>query len=154
MSSAIRPFSAAAWSSIMKRKAGEKAKIRKENLDELVSAAKVFTMEALDNDDESSITEVLAAFIDKAALDAGDTQAGAGEDAVQLMTLHSAKGLEFPTVFIAGLEEGLFPHQMSMDTQAGPGRRTPALLCRDYPRQAETHTEPRRIKTPAWRGKT
>ena len=101
------------------KEGGEKAKIRKENLDELVSAAKVFTMEALENDDESSIMEVLAAFIDKAALDAGDTQAGVGEDAVQLMTLPSAKGLEFPTVFIAGLEEGLFPHQMSMDTQAG-----------------------------------
>ena len=52
-------------------------------------------------------------------MDAGDTQAGVGEDAVQLMTLHSAKGLEFPTVFIAGFEEGLFPHKMSLDAQTG-----------------------------------
>ncbi len=101
------------------KEGGEKAKIRQENLDELINAAKAFTLEELDDADEGSIREVLAGFIDKAALDAGDTQAGTGEDAVQLMTLHSAKGLEFPLVFIAGLEEGLFPHQMSMDSQSG-----------------------------------
>lgn len=101
------------------KEGGEKAKIRKENLMELVNAAKAFTMEEVDDDDEGSVMGVLSAFIDKAALDAGDTQAGAGEDAVQLMTLHSAKGLEFPTVFITGLEEGLFPHKMSMDTESG-----------------------------------
>ncbi len=101
------------------KEGGEKAKIRKENLMELVNAAKAFTMEEVDDADEGSVMDVLSAFIDKAALDAGDTQAGAGEDAVQLMTLHSAKGLEFPTVFITGLEEGLFPHKMSMDTQSG-----------------------------------
>jgi DNA helicase II / ATP-dependent DNA helicase PcrA len=101
------------------KEGGEKAKIRKENLMELVNAAKSFTMEEIDDEDEGSVMGVLSAFIDKAALDAGDTQAGAGEDAVQLMTLHSAKGLEFPSVFITGLEEGLFPHKMSMDTQSG-----------------------------------
>ncbi len=101
------------------KEGGEKAKIRKENLMELVNAAKAFTMEEVDDENESSVMELLSAFIDKAALDAGDTQAGDGEDAVQLMTLHSAKGLEFPSVFITGLEEGLFPHKMSMDTQAG-----------------------------------
>ena len=57
----------------------------------------------------------LAAFIDQAALDAGDTQADEFEDSVQMMTLHSAKGLEFPLVFLAGVEEGLFPHKMSAD---------------------------------------
>ena len=101
------------------KEGGEKAKIRKENLMELVNAAKAFTMEEIDDEDEGSLMGILGAFIDKAALDAGDTQAGAGEDAVQLMTLHSAKGLEFPSVFITGLEEGLFPHKMSMDTQSG-----------------------------------
>ena len=101
------------------KEGGEKAKIRKENLEELINAAKSFTQEELDNKNEGSIMDILAAFVDKAALDAGDTQAGAGEDAVQLMTLHSAKGLEFPLVFIAGLEEGLFPHQMSIDSQSG-----------------------------------
>ena len=101
------------------KEGGEKAKIRKENLEELINAAKSFTQEELEDDNEGTIMDILAAFIDKAALDAGDAQAGAGEDAVQLMTLHSAKGLEFPQVFIAGMEEGLFPHQMSIDSQSG-----------------------------------
>ena len=101
------------------KEGGEKAIIRKENLKELVNAAKSFTLDEIGDEEEGSIMAVLGAFIDKVALDAGDTQAGAGEDAVQLMTLHSAKGLEFPTVFIAGLEEGLFPHKMSMDSESG-----------------------------------
>ena len=61
----------------------------------------------------------VTAFLDKAALDAGDAQADASEDAVQLMTIHSAKGLEFPLVFMAGMEEGLFPHKMSLDGLQG-----------------------------------
>ena len=61
----------------------------------------------------------LAVFLDTAALDARDTQASEHDDAVQLMTLHSAKGLEFPLVFLTGLEEGLFPHKMSMDDADG-----------------------------------
>ncbi|MDG2090252.1 MAG: DNA helicase II [Gammaproteobacteria bacterium] len=101
------------------KEGGEKAIIRKENLTELVNAAKSFTLDEIGDEEEGSIMTVLGAFIDKVALDAGDTQAGVGEDAVQLMTLHSAKGLEFPTVFIAGLEEGLFPHKMSMDSESG-----------------------------------
>ena len=52
-------------------------------------------------------------FLDQVALDAGDRQADEDQDAVQLMTLHSAKGLEFPLVFLAGMEENLFPHKMS-----------------------------------------
>ena len=55
----------------------------------------------------------LKLFIDHAALDAGETQAPEHESAIQLMTLHSAKGLEFPLVFISGFEEGLFPHKLS-----------------------------------------
>jgi len=61
----------------------------------------------------------LQQFLDSAALDAGDAQADPHEDSVQLMTLHSAKGLEFPLVFLAGMEENLFPHRMSLDE---PGR--------------------------------
>lgn len=62
---------------------------------------------------------MVTAFLSHAALEAGEGQAGEWEDCVQLMTLHSAKGLEFPVVFIVGLEEGLFPHRMSTEE---PGR--------------------------------
>jgi DNA helicase-2/ATP-dependent DNA helicase PcrA len=60
-------------------------------------------------------TDALAVFLAHAALEAGDTQADGFEDSVQLMTLHSAKGLEFPVVFLVGLEEGLFPHSLSAE---------------------------------------
>jgi len=60
-------------------------------------------------------TTPLAAMLDQAALDAGEQQADESEDSVQLMTLHSAKGLEFPVVFLGGVEEGLFPHKMSLE---------------------------------------
>ncbi len=95
-----------------KKEKGEKGQARVENLEELVSAAKQFEQE----DEELS---PLQEFLDNAALDAGDTQAEEHEDSVQLMTLHSAKGLEFPLVFLAGIEENLFPHRMSMEE---PGR--------------------------------
>ena len=90
---------------------GEKGQARVENLDELVNA--VADYEADEDQDP------LADFLAQAALDAGEGQAENGEDSVQLMTLHSAKGLEFPLVFLAGVEEGLFPHSMSMEE---PGR--------------------------------
>ena len=61
----------------------------------------------------------LAAFLTHAALEAGDNQAQAGQDAIQLMTVHSAKGLEFDAVFITGLEEGLFPHENSLSDADG-----------------------------------
>ena len=67
----------------------------------------------------------LAAFLTHAALESGDNQAQAGQDAIQLMTVHSAKGLEFDCVFISGLEEGLFPHENSMSDHDGPGGRAP-----------------------------
>ena len=91
---------------------GERGQARVENLEELVSAAKTFVP---DDTDLPSLQQ----FLDSAALDAGDAQADPHEDSVQLMTLHSAKGLEFPMVFLAGMEENLFPHRMSLDE---PGR--------------------------------
>lgn len=87
---------------------GEKGQARKENLLELINACKDYEVE------DEQLTP-LAEFIAQAALDAGEQQADAHEDSVQMMTLHSAKGLEFPMVFLAGMEEGLFPHQMSME---------------------------------------
>jgi DNA helicase-2/ATP-dependent DNA helicase PcrA len=88
----------------------EKGRARVENLKELVTAARQFAgMEAQAED-----MDPLSAFLAHAALEAGEGQGQAFEDCVQLMTLHSAKGLEFPLVFICGMEEGLFPHRQSM----------------------------------------
>jgi ATP-dependent DNA helicase UvrD/PcrA len=92
---------------------GEKAEARVENLEELVSAAKGFEYE---QDDEAPLDN-LTAFLTHAALEAGEGQAEAWEDCVQLMTLHSAKGLEFPLVFMVGMEEGLFPHARSAEEE-------------------------------------
>ncbi len=94
-----------------KKEAGEKGRTRVENLAELVTAASDFEPEPLDEAEEIP----LKLFIDHAALDAGETQASEHESAIQLMTLHSAKGLEFPLVFITGFEEGLFPHKLSIE---------------------------------------
>ena len=93
---------------------GEIGQARVENLEELVSAARNF-----ENAEGEEDLSPLAAFLGHASLEAGDTQAEEHEDSVQLMTLHSAKGLEFPFVFLVGLEEGLFPHKMSLEE---PGR--------------------------------
>src|SRR5690606_14579724 len=86
---------------------------RTDNLDELVSVASRFVQR--DDDEESAALSELVAFLSYAALEAGEGQAQAGENGVQLMTLHSAKGLEFPLVFLAGLEEGLFPSGKSLE---------------------------------------
>ena len=91
---------------------GERGQARVENLQELVTATRLFEPE------DETITP-LQAFLDSAALDAGEGQADPYEDSIQMMTLHSAKGLEFPLVFMAGVEENLFPHQMSLEE---PGR--------------------------------
>jgi DNA helicase-2/ATP-dependent DNA helicase PcrA len=112
---------------------------RIENLDELVNAAEGFVMQegfgkdavalpideaagapdAAPDAETGEIQSPLAAFLTHAALEAGDNQAQAGQDAVQLMTVHSAKGLEFDAVFITGLEEGLFPHENSLSDGDG-----------------------------------
>ncbi|MES1952995.1 DNA-dependent ATPase I and helicase II [Salinisphaera hydrothermalis EPR70] len=91
----------------------EKAEARKDNLDELVSAARAYTP-----DDDETMDEITQ-FLAYASLEAGEAQAGEWDDSVQLMTLHAAKGLEFPLVFMVGLEEGLFPHQRSVEDDNG-----------------------------------
>ncbi len=107
---------------------------RLENLDELLNAAQSFVSlegfgrdakavgEAQDPlapgdalDDSGEVMSPLAAFLTHAALEAGDNQAQEGQDAIQLMTVHASKGLEFDAVFITGMEEGLFPHENSMN---------------------------------------
>ena len=104
---------------------------RVENLQELINAATAFIAEEGYGQDATAATlpgenapgtveiSPLAAFLSHASLEAGDNQAQAGQDAVQLMTVHSAKGLEFTSVFITGLEEGLFPHENSINEQNG-----------------------------------
>ena len=91
-----------------KKEKGERAETRVENLEELVSAARGFEQ------DPAEEMSKLDAFLSHAALEAGEGQADAWEDCVQLMTMHSAKGLEFPLVFLCGMEDGLFPHQRSI----------------------------------------
>jgi len=91
-----------------KKEKGERGETRIENLEELVSAAKSFEA------DPAEEMSPLDAFLSHAALEAGEGQADAWEDCVQLMTMHSAKGLEFPLVILSGMEDGLFPHQRSI----------------------------------------
>ena len=121
-------------------KTDKEGRDRLENLDELVNAAEAFvTQEGFGKDavalpvdeygaaaveqapdaETGEIMSPLAAFLTHASLEAGDNQAQAGQDAVQLMTVHSAKGLEFDCVFITGLEEGLFPHENSASDPDG-----------------------------------
>ncbi|MRX28039.1 DNA helicase II [Kangiella sp. HZ709] len=97
---------------------GEKGQARKENLQELVNAAREFDPDEMVPEELPDMSE-LTAFLSHASLEAGDNQAEEYQESVQMMTLHSAKGLEFPLVFIAGVEEKLFPHQMSVDEPGG-----------------------------------
>lgn len=96
---------------------GEKAQARLENLDELVTATKQFAMAERGQLEENE--SMLLAFLSHISLESGDNQADAEQDAVQLMTLHSAKGLEFENVFIVGMEDGLFPSQMAINERDG-----------------------------------
>jgi DNA helicase-2/ATP-dependent DNA helicase PcrA len=90
---------------------GERAEARIENLNELVTACQTFEMDPELEEGQTKLTS----FLTHAALESGESQADEYESAVQLMTMHSAKGLEFPLVFIAGLEEGMFPSQQSVE---------------------------------------
>jgi len=92
---------------------------RLENLNELVNAAAAFNLEDVEVESGED-PDPLTAFLTHAALEAGEHQAGEGQDALQLMTMHSAKGLEFNAVFVSGLEEGLFPHENSLLEKDGP----------------------------------
>ncbi|WP_298443013.1 DNA helicase II [uncultured Ferrimonas sp.] len=122
---------------------GEKAEARVENLKELVTAAGSFI-----KPDDADEMDDLNAFLANAALEAGERQAGESEDAVQMMTLHTAKGLEFPQVFVCGVEEGLFPSQMALDE--GNRLEEERRLCyvgmtRAMKKLTLTHAESRRI---------
>ena len=112
---------------------GRKSRLSSDSLDDQIDSLFIkFESESVKNEsvkslfnlmfeapeDEEAMDE-LSAFLSHAALEAGDAQSDASQDSVQLMTLHSAKGLEFPIVFLCGVEEGLFPHQMSLEE---PGR--------------------------------
>jgi DNA helicase II / ATP-dependent DNA helicase PcrA len=87
---------------------GDRGEAKVDNLNELVTAARGF------EPDDSTQMSALANFLSHAVLESGEDQADAWEDSVQMMTLHSAKGLEFPVVFLCGMEDGLFPHQRSI----------------------------------------
>lgn len=89
---------------------GEKARARLENLEELINACSQFEMP-----EDEEFSSPLSGFLSHTALESGEGQADEHDDAVQMMTLHSAKGLEFPLVFMAGVEEGMFPSQQSHD---------------------------------------
>ena len=99
---------------------------RLENLAELVNAAAAFAqeeretgLETGEGDAGAQPPDPLTAFLTHAALEAGEHQAGEGQDALQMMTVHSAKGLEFDAVFVSGLEQGLFPHEQSLNEPDG-----------------------------------
>jgi len=98
-----------------RKEKGEKGRMRVENLEELLNATKQFETEVELDEHETP----LSAFLSHAALEAGERQSDDSTSCVQLMTLHAAKGLEFPIVFLAGMEERLFPHQNSMDETGG-----------------------------------
>ena len=96
----------------------DRGQCRVENVQELANAARAFARAERVPDGEEPALGPLDEFLAHAALEAGEGQGGRDDDAVQLMTLHSAKGLEFPIVFIAGMEQGVFPHQRSSEDVA------------------------------------
>lgn len=121
------------------------AESRVENLDELVNVASRF--ELTPDDIDAGLSE-LAAFLSHAALEAGEGQGDSWDDCVQLMTLHSAKGLEFPLVFLVGVEEGLFPSQRSIEDEGRleEERRLAYVgITRARERLIITHAESRRM---------
>jgi DNA helicase-2/ATP-dependent DNA helicase PcrA len=107
------------------KEGGERGQARVENMAELVTAAKTYDpsedyiFDTGPDEEEVPSLSMLDDFLSHAALEAGEGQGDPDQDCVQLMTMHSAKGLEFPMVFLVGLEDGLFPHMMSLEE---PGR--------------------------------
>ena len=133
----------------------DRAQTRIENLHELVVAAGQFDFGGEDRDAQDPLT----AFLSHAALESGEEQAAEGEDMVSLMTLHSAKGLEFPVIFICGMEEGLFPHDRSSED---PGKleeerrlcyvgmtRAKRRLCLSYAESRRLYGGSERYSTPS-----
>ena len=102
-----------------KKEKGERGEGRVENLLELVSAARGFSPQTEPETEAQTELSALESFLAHAVLESGEGQADPYDDCVQMMTLHSAKGLEFPVVFLAGMEDGLFPHQRSVADLAG-----------------------------------
>jgi len=128
-----------------KKEKGEKGLTRIENLEELVTAAGEFE---IGDDEELAEMDALSAFMAHAALESGETQAGDNADCVHMMTLHSAKGLEFVDVYMVGMEEGLFPHQRSSEDlmQLEEERRLCYVgITRAQKRLTLTHTQHRRL---------
>jgi DNA helicase-2/ATP-dependent DNA helicase PcrA len=100
-----------------KEKASDRGEARVENLNELVSAARGFSPDVANSEEEK--LPPLESFLAHAVLESGEGQAAEWEDCIQMMTLHTAKGLEFPLVFMSGMEDGLFPHQRSLNDPEG-----------------------------------
>ncbi len=124
---------------------GEKGKTRTENLEELITATKNFEQSIAD--DKSNI-DIAESYLDIISLDSGDRQASEYDDAAQLMTMHSAKGLEFKLVLLTGLEESLFPHGRSMESvsQLEEERRLCYVaITRAMEKLYITHAESRRL---------
>ena len=124
---------------------GEKGKTRTENLEELITATKNFEQSIVD--DKSNI-DIAESYLDIISLDSGDRQASEHDDAAQLMTMHSAKGLEFKLVLLTGLEESLFPHGRSMESvsQLEEERRLCYVaITRAMEKLYITHAESRRL---------
>lgn len=133
-----------------KKDTSGRAEDRIENLEELVTAAQEFEGRHEDQipDDDQPHMDPLSEFLAHAALEAGEGQADAYEDSLQLMTLHAAKGLEYPLVFLTGMEEGLFPHQRSREdiAQLEEERRLCYVgMTRAMEKLVLTHAEVRRL---------
>tara|TARA_B100001109_G_scaffold146745_1_gene119464 strand:+ start:935 stop:3109 length:2175 start_codon:yes stop_codon:yes gene_type:complete len=127
------------------KEAGEKGKTRTENLEELITATKNFEQSIKD---EKTNVEIAESYLDIISLDSGDRQASEHDDAAQLMTMHSAKGLEFKLVLLTGLEESLFPHGRSMESasQLEEERRLCYVaITRAMEKLYITHAESRRL---------
>ena len=127
------------------KEAGEKGKTRTENLEELITATKNFEQSIKD---EKTNVEIAESYLDVISLDSGDRQASEHDDAAQLMTMHSAKGLEFKLVLLTGLEESLFPHGRSMESAAQleeERRLCYVAITRAMEKLYITHAESRRL---------